>query len=143
MKSCAGVWWPQCSLRLHNIKEESMSRVKSDHHCQIHAAATSFSSHSSGCCFFFVLPPLPLRHQSSHGCGFNALFAVAPLFPSNLFITCGGLGNQIAQQLRAMCVTRCPLSPELPHKSPTWSLLRVVVMFTLAAVYGFSCYCQP
>lgn len=89
----------------------------------------------------FLLCHWDISHHMA--CGFSVLFAVAPLLPSNLFITCGGLGNQIMQLVRAMCVHRLPLSPKLPHKSPSWPLLRATVIFTLAAVYGLSYYCQP
>lgn len=81
----------------------------------------------------FLLCCWDISHHTA--CGFNVLFAVAPLFPSNLFITCGRLGDQIMQLLRTMCVNRLPVSPELPHKSPTWPLLHALAIFTLAAAY--------
>lgn len=54
-------------------------REKGEHRCQRHAAA--FSPHSSACCFFFVLPPLPLGHQSSHSLWLQCSVCCSPSLP--------------------------------------------------------------
>lgn len=124
-------------------KEEGVLRGKRDHHGHMRALVSSFSPHSSACRLLFVLPPLLLGHQPSRGCGFRVLFAVAPLFPSNLFITCGGLGNQITPLVRTVCINRLSINPELPQKPSMWPLLLGLMTFILAAIYGLFYYYQP
>lgn len=64
----------------------------SDHHNQICAGALPFFLLS---CLLFILcaSSFAVENISYHAaCGFNVLLAVAPLFPSNLFTMCDGLG---------------------------------------------------
>lgn len=78
------------SPRLGEGKEEGVPI--SDHHSQICAGTLLFFL------LFFLLfilcaSSFAVENISYHmACGFNVLLAVAPLFPSNLFIMCDGLG---------------------------------------------------
>lgn len=78
------------SPRLGEGKEEGVPI--SDHHSQICAGALPFFLLF---CLLFILcaSSFAVENISYHmACGFNVLLAVAPLFPSNLFIMCDGLG---------------------------------------------------
>lgn len=78
------------SPRLGEGKEEGVPI--SDHHSQICAGTLLFFL------LFFLLfilcaSSFAVENISYHmACGFNVLLAVAPLFPSNLFTMCDGLG---------------------------------------------------
>ena len=78
------------SPRLGEGKEEGVPI--SDHHSQICAGAPPFFLLF---CLLFILcaSSFAVENISYHmACGFNVLLAVAPLFPSNLFTMCDGLG---------------------------------------------------
>lgn len=78
------------SPRLGEGKEEGVP-VR-DHHSQICAGALPFFLLL---CLLFILcaSSFGVESISYHvACGFNVLLAVAPLFPSNLFTVCDGLG---------------------------------------------------
>ena len=82
------------SPRLGEGKEEGVP--VSDHHNQICAGTLPFFLLF---CLLFILcaSSFAVENISNHmACGFNVLLAVAPLFPSNLFTMCDGLGTDEA-----------------------------------------------